>query len=161
MSSRFVSAGTSQDADNAEGAAEKVTDAMKAAKLKLFGSLTHEKVEWHPAKLLCIRFNVKHPYGDHSVVGVPTSHKSKFDIFGRLEVCRNSPRLRQSDELKMKAFFRNILPLLLPFNVPHTISRQLGVRDNISIAVKLKSHQFGATKKVLKLKVLKVFKNRV
>ena len=89
MSSRFVSAGTSQDGDAAEGAAEKVNDATKAAKLKLFGSLTHEKIEWHPAKLLCIRFNVKHPYGDHSVVGVPASHKSKFDIFGRLEVSRN------------------------------------------------------------------------
>lgn len=82
MSSRFVSAGTSQEVENV---GERSNDSTKAAKLKLFGSLTREKVEWHPAKLLCIRFNVKHPYGDHSVIGVPSSYKSKFDIFGRLD----------------------------------------------------------------------------
>jgi hypothetical protein len=37
------------------------------------------------AKLLCIRFNVKHPDSDYSVIGIPSSHKSKFDIFGQLE----------------------------------------------------------------------------
>ena len=75
MASRFVSAGTSEDADNADKNAEeddsKTNDATKAVKLKLFGKLTHEKIEWHPAKLLCIRFNVKHPYSDYSVIGVP------------------------------------------------------------------------------------------
>ena len=86
MSSRFVSAGTSQDADGLEKVSEpKSNDSIKAAKLKMFGRLTREKIEWHPAKLLCIRFNVKHPYSDYSVIGVPTSHKSKFDIFGQLE----------------------------------------------------------------------------
>ena len=63
----------------------KTNDSVKAAKMKLFGRLTHEKVQWHPAKLLCIRFNVKHPYSDYSIIGVPSSHKSKFDIFGQLE----------------------------------------------------------------------------
>jgi len=82
MSSRFVSAGSNQETEAVE---EKSNDSIKAAKMKLFGSLTREKVEWHPAKLLCIRFNVKHPYGDHSVIGVPASYKSKFDIFGRLD----------------------------------------------------------------------------
>jgi len=89
MSSRFVSAGTSQDVENAE--TEKTNDSMKAAELKLFGRLTREKIEWHPAKLLCIRFNVKHPYGDYSVIGVPATHKSKFDIFGRLEDSKVCP----------------------------------------------------------------------
>jgi hypothetical protein len=76
MSSKFVSAGSSQDAAE-EGAAaeedEETKDAKKAAKMKMFGTLTREKVEWHPAKILCIRFNVKHPYGDYSVVGVAPS----------------------------------------------------------------------------------------
>ena len=44
-----------------------------------------EVVEWHPAKLLCIRFDVKPPFADASVVGVaPGSKSSKFDIFGRV-----------------------------------------------------------------------------
>jgi hypothetical protein len=57
MASRFVSAGTSEDAAKEEKEAElRTNDSIKAAKLKLFGKLTREKIEWHPAKLLCIRY---------------------------------------------------------------------------------------------------------
>ena len=88
MNSKFVSAGSSQDADEAkvavpmegEGATD-VKDAKKAAQMKMYGRLTREKVDWHPAKMLCIRFNVKHPYGDYSVVGVPKVDRSKFELF--------------------------------------------------------------------------------
>lgn len=37
-------------------------DPKVAAKLNLFGKLTHTVVEWHPDKILCRRFNVKDPY---------------------------------------------------------------------------------------------------
>ena len=33
-----------------------------AVKLKLFGKLTRETFEWHPAALLCKRFDVPDPY---------------------------------------------------------------------------------------------------
>ena len=57
MASRFVSAGTSEDAAKVEKEAElRTNDSIKAAKLKLFGKLTREKIEWHPVKLLCIRY---------------------------------------------------------------------------------------------------------
>ncbi len=82
MNSKFVSAGSSQDAAEAKGGLEEddeeIKDAKKAAKMKMFGKLTREKFDWHPAKMLCIRFNVKHPYGDYSVVGVaPSGPKAK------------------------------------------------------------------------------------
>ena len=35
---------------------------MKAAKLKMFGSLTRDTEEWHPHRLLCKRFDVPDPY---------------------------------------------------------------------------------------------------
>ncbi len=87
MGSKFVSAGSSQDvADDTSmevpvGGDPPANDAEKAAKMKMFGKLTRERVEWHPAKMLCVRFNVKHPYGDYSVVGVPVVRKSKFELF--------------------------------------------------------------------------------
>jgi len=37
-------------------------DPKVAAKMNLFGKLTHTVVEWHPDKLLCKRFNIKDPY---------------------------------------------------------------------------------------------------
>ncbi len=85
MTSRFVSAGSSEDADKTQKSTEKVlNEAQKAVKMKLFGNLTREVVEWHPARLLCVRFNVKPPFGDASVTGIAPGTRSKFDIFGRI-----------------------------------------------------------------------------
>jgi len=82
IGSRFVSAGESEDADKStnEGLHNKgdpEDQARKAADMKMFGQLTRTVEEWHPAKLVCVRFNVAHPYGDYSVVG--TREKTKRD----------------------------------------------------------------------------------
>lgn len=37
-------------------------DPKVAARMKLFGKLTHRVMEWHPDKLVCKRFNTPHPY---------------------------------------------------------------------------------------------------
>jgi G patch domain-containing protein 1 len=92
MNSKFVSAGSSEDADGGKETAgpglllvdEQVAHAKRAAQMKMYGKLTREKVEWHPAKLLCIRFNVKPPYADESLVGVVKSSRNKFELFGAL-----------------------------------------------------------------------------
>jgi len=79
IGSRFVSAGESEEADKEskglEGRGEYEGQAKKAADMKMFGQLTRSVEEWHPAKLLCVRFNVAHPYGDYNVVG--TREKAK------------------------------------------------------------------------------------
>merc|ERR1719186_1972128 len=81
IGSRFVSAGESEDADKGgeglQGGKEDggEGEARRAADMKLFGQLTRTVEEWHPAKLLCVRFNVAHPFGDYSVVG--TREKAK------------------------------------------------------------------------------------
>jgi len=82
IGSRFVSAGESEDADKGEKGLHGVVDdeegqARRAADMKMFGQLTRTVEEWHPAKLVCVRFNVAHPYGDYSVVG--TREKAKRD----------------------------------------------------------------------------------
>ena len=54
-------------------------------------------VEWHPAKLLCVRFDVKPPFADASVVGVaPVSKSSKFDIFGKVNELPSTSREKET-----------------------------------------------------------------
>eukprot|EP00118_Oscarella_pearsei_P013341 m.105978 g.105978 ORF g.105978 m.105978 type:complete len:722 (+) comp37240_c1_seq6:2850-5015(+) len=50
--------------------------ATAAAKMKMFGLLTRQILDWHPDRLLCRRFNVPDPYTRSSIVGVPKLHKS-------------------------------------------------------------------------------------
>ena len=54
-------------------------------------------MEWHPAKLLCVRFDVKPPFADASVIGVaPGSKSSKFDIFGKVNELPMTSREKQT-----------------------------------------------------------------
>ena len=95
--SKFVSAGSSEDLNlNADKKLEEkaeISSAEKAAELKMFGKLTRECIEWRPAKLLCIRFNVKHPFnGDESLIGVVEKGSKtgqKFDLFGGVNFDRS------------------------------------------------------------------------
>ena len=91
IGSRFVSAGASEDTEdkkflNPEDEAE--NSMRNAANMKMFGKLTRTSEDWHPARLVCVRFNVPHPYGDYSTVG--TKGKAKKDtgvtnVFAMLE----------------------------------------------------------------------------
>ena len=94
IGSRFVSAGDSETVDKGEGTSATGSEnnversAKEAAELKMFGALTRTKEEWHPARLLCVRFNVAHPYSDHSVTGVPKPAKRETgvtNVFAGLE----------------------------------------------------------------------------
>ena len=61
LAARFVSAGTSEQ--ERPGRSEAAPDpASQAARRGLFGTLTRRTEEWHPAPLLCRRFNVKNPF---------------------------------------------------------------------------------------------------
>ncbi|QQP37953.1 G patch domaincontaining protein 1 -like protein [Caligus rogercresseyi] len=58
MAAKFVSANQSEGARD-KGPSSHLEHAVKS---KSYGQLTREKVIWHPAPLLCVRFNVKNPY---------------------------------------------------------------------------------------------------
>ncbi|KAI8491838.1 G patch domain-containing protein 1 [Branchiostoma belcheri] len=57
---------------------EEVSDKAKAAGMKMFGRLTRDRMEWHPDRLLCRRFNVPNPYPESTVVGLCTLKKEKY-----------------------------------------------------------------------------------
>ncbi|XP_028400200.1 G patch domain-containing protein 1-like [Dendronephthya gigantea] len=52
----------------------------KAAEMKMFGKLTRKTFEWHPAKLLCKRFNIPEPYPSSSGTGLVGEKKEKFTL---------------------------------------------------------------------------------
>lgn len=51
--------------------------------MEMFGKLTRDTLEWHPAKLLCKRFNIPEPYPSSKTVGLIEEKKEKFKL-GRL-----------------------------------------------------------------------------
>ena len=91
IGSRFVSAGGSEDTDVEQGLStedEEAKTLRKAADMKMFGKLTRTSEDWHPARILCVRFNVPHPYGDYSIVGTKANPKKETgvtNVFAMLE----------------------------------------------------------------------------
>lgn len=76
MGNRFQEAkGSGSDASEAGGAATAAVDLSyderkaTAVKMKLFGHMTHDEVEWHPHRLLCKRLGIIDPYPKSGVVG--------------------------------------------------------------------------------------------
>lgn len=83
MASRFVSA------KHSDVMGQLTTDVMTTATTILnendkTTASVREKVEWHPDRLLCRRFNVPHPYPDSTVVGIPNVKRDKYSIFNLL-----------------------------------------------------------------------------
>ena len=103
IGSRFVSAGASEDTEDskslsAEDEAER--SLRKAADMKMFGRLTRSTEDWHPARLVCVRFNVPHPYGDYSVVGTKTKARRETgvsNVFAMLESDQAEPKKEADD----------------------------------------------------------------
>ena len=91
IGSRFVSAGASEDTDVDKGLStenEEAKTLRKAADMKMFGKLTRSTEDWHPARILCVRFNVPHPYGDYNTVGTRSNQKKETgvtNVFAMLE----------------------------------------------------------------------------
>jgi len=71
--------------------------------LKCYGKLTREKVEWHPARILCIRFNVKQPYGDSSIIGAPPGYKCRLDIFKNVNESDPEPKKSAQNSTKLES----------------------------------------------------------
>ncbi|KHN71097.1 G patch domain-containing protein 1 -like protein [Toxocara canis] len=51
-------------------------DRLMAVRMKMFGEMTRQSHEWHPARQLSKRFNVPDPYPSSTLVGVPHLQKA-------------------------------------------------------------------------------------
>ncbi|NXX29739.1 GPTC1 protein, partial [Nicator chloris] len=105
LSSRFTRAKYEDDVDKVEVPRDQendIDDKETAVKMKMFGKLTRDKFEWHPDKLLCKRFNVRDPYPDSSVVGLPKVKRDKYSVFNFLTVPEPTTSLTQATNEKIQ-----------------------------------------------------------
>uniref|UniRef100_A0A672F9Y9 G-patch domain-containing protein n=1 Tax=Salarias fasciatus TaxID=181472 RepID=A0A672F9Y9_SALFA len=92
LSSRFTRGRREDDQDTVEVNRDQEGDEgdkRDAVRMKLFGAMTRETLEWHPDKLLCKRFNVPHPFPRSGIVGLPKVKRDKFSVFNFLTVNEN------------------------------------------------------------------------
>ncbi|NWH84257.1 GPTC1 protein, partial [Aegithalos caudatus] len=103
LSSRFTRAQYEDDVDKVEVPRDQendIDDKETAVKMKMFGKLTRDNFEWHPDKLLCRRFNVRDPYPDSSVVGLPKVKRDKYSVFNFLTVTEPTTSVTQATSEK-------------------------------------------------------------
>ncbi|NXC06007.1 GPTC1 protein, partial [Orthonyx spaldingii] len=105
LSSRFTRAKYEDDVDKVEVPRDQendIDDKEMAVKMKMFGRLTRDKFEWHPDRLLCKRFNVRDPYPDSSVVGLPKVKRDKYSVFNFLTVPEPTTSVTQATTEKIQ-----------------------------------------------------------
>ncbi|XP_059712951.1 G patch domain-containing protein 1 isoform X3 [Haemorhous mexicanus] len=105
LSSRFTRAKYEDDVDKVEVPRDQendIDDKETAVKMKMFGKLTRDNFEWHPDKLLCKRFNVRDPYPDSSVVGLPKVKRDKYSVFNFLTVPEPTTSVTQATKEKIQ-----------------------------------------------------------
>ncbi|NXM74155.1 GPTC1 protein, partial [Serilophus lunatus] len=105
LASRFTRAKYEDDVDKVEVPRDQendIDDKETAVKMKMFGKLTRDKFEWHPDKLLCKRFNVRDPYPDSSIVGLPKVKRDKFSVFNFLTLPEPTTSVTQATNEKIQ-----------------------------------------------------------
>ncbi|NXF76063.1 GPTC1 protein, partial [Sclerurus mexicanus] len=105
LSSRFTRAKYEDDVDKVEVPRDQendIDDKETAVKMKMFGKLTRDKFEWHPDKLLCKRFNVRDPYPDSSIVGLPKVKRDKYSVFNFLTVPEPTTSVAEATNKKIQ-----------------------------------------------------------
>ncbi|NXY33977.1 GPTC1 protein, partial [Pomatorhinus ruficollis] len=105
LSSRFTRAKYEDDVDKVEVPRDQendIDDKETAVKMKMFGKLTRDTFEWHPDKLLCKRFNVRDPYPDSSIVGLPKVKRDKYSVFNFLTVTEPTTSVTQATNEKIQ-----------------------------------------------------------
>ncbi|NXN77988.1 GPTC1 protein, partial [Bombycilla garrulus] len=105
LSSRFTRAKYEDDVDKVEVPRDQendIDDKETAVKMKMFGKLTRDNFEWHPDKLLCKRFNVRDPYPDSSIVGLPKVKRDKYSVFNFLTVSEPTTSATQATNEKIQ-----------------------------------------------------------
>ena len=86
----------------------------KAAELEMFGKLTRETFEWHPAKLLCKRFNIPEPYPSSKTVGLIQERKEKFNLGQLFKSSADDTGQQSADTNNSSTVSSTSLPQRLP-----------------------------------------------
>jgi len=68
----------------------------------MFGQLTRTSEDWHPARLVCVRFNVPHPYGDYNTVGTKGKPKKDTGVTNVFAMLENEPESKMQSKTSQK-----------------------------------------------------------
>ncbi|XP_076385513.1 G patch domain-containing protein 1 [Megachile rotundata] len=87
---------TSASSDASSTKYEEENEMKQAVKMKMFGKLTRERIDWKPASIVCKRFNIPEPQGG---CAQPELQKktAKFSIFDSIDWSNSTKFLRASD----------------------------------------------------------------
>ncbi|XP_051172526.1 G patch domain-containing protein 1 homolog [Leptopilina boulardi] len=92
---------------------EGITNQMKeAAKMKMFGKLTRERIIWQPSSLVCKRFNVAEPNVGCAMDTEKKKKKKKFSVFESLDFCGGASKFQTSTILEKEINYEPQSPSL-------------------------------------------------
>ncbi|XP_043248784.1 G patch domain-containing protein 1 homolog [Colletes gigas] len=97
VASKFIHASSGPASPDTSSAKFSQEDELKqAVKMKMFGKLTRERIEWRPASIVCKRFNIPEPRGG---CAQPEMQKKtvKFSIFDSLNWSNSTKFLKATD----------------------------------------------------------------
>ncbi|XP_076649386.1 G patch domain-containing protein 1 homolog isoform X2 [Halictus rubicundus] len=96
VSNKFTHAAQSTSTDTVPEKFSPEDEMKQAVKMKLFGKLTRERIEWKPASIVCKRFNIPEPKVGCAQPELK-SKGAKFSIFDSLDFSNSSKFLKATD----------------------------------------------------------------
>ncbi|XP_029055701.2 G patch domain-containing protein 1 [Osmia bicornis bicornis] len=109
VTSKFTHASESVSSDASSAKNEQDNELKQAVKMKMFGKLTRERIEWKPASIVCKRFNIPEPQGG---CAPPEMQKktAKFSIFDSIDWSNNSTRFLRATDTVSKETLESTTP---------------------------------------------------
>ncbi|XP_076286852.1 G patch domain-containing protein 1 homolog [Lasioglossum baleicum] len=96
VSNKFTHAAESTSTDTVPEKYSPEDELKQAVKMKLFGKLTRERIEWKPASIVCKRFNIPEPKAGCAQPELKKKAQ-KFSIFDSLDFSNSSKFLKATD----------------------------------------------------------------
>lgn len=107
VTSKFTHASDTADSGTAPAKYSQEDEMKQAVKMKMFGKLTRERIEWKPASIVCKRFNIPEPK-----VGCAQSEMqrkpAKFSIFDSINWNSSTKFLRATDTVSNEVVKANV-----------------------------------------------------
>ena len=95
--SKFIHATEITDSSTTSAKNSQEAEMKEAVKMKMFGKLTRERVEWKPASILCKRFNIPEPKVGCAQPELQRKTTGKFSIFDSLDWSNSTRFLKATD----------------------------------------------------------------
>ncbi|XP_076248488.1 G patch domain-containing protein 1 [Calliopsis andreniformis] len=130
VTSKFTHGSDTTGFDTALAKYNQEDEMKQAAKMKMFGKLTRERIEWKPASIVCKRFNIPEPKGG---CAQPELQKkaTKFSIFDSMDWSNSTKFLKATDTVLKETV--EITVQLKEKGIASNVNEEVKSNDNISL----------------------------